>query len=601
MRVFWLWQERGFAYVLKRALLRLRGPQQYDPDWIKAHDRLSGSDVDSIRLRIARLRRRPLFSVVIAVENVSAEGLRGAVDSLLAQFYDRWELRIVGDAATPGDLAHALRADAGRDSRITFVKAASAGIAEAGNAAFTAAAGEFIMRLDPNGRLAPHALYLVAEEINASPDANIIYTDEDKIDDQGRRFEPKFKTDWNPDLFLSHNYFGHLVAYRRELIGEIGGFSPPFEGAEDYDLALRAIERIASATIRHVPFVLYHHRSVEQSPFVDGPAVRSADPQARRALEEHLARSGIASTVEPSRSGANFRVRRTLPAAPPRVSLIIPSRDRADLLRGVVGSILERTDYPDYEIVVVDNRSTEADAIAYLAGLAQQPRVRVLQYEQPFNFSAINNFAASHCTSPILGLLNNDLLVIGAHWLTEMVSHAVRPEVGAVGAMLYYPDDTIQHAGIIAGFGGSAINCFAGLPRGSPGYCSRAELVQNYSAVTGACLLTRADVYAEVGGLNEGRLAVAFNDVDYCLRLRERGYLVTWTPYAEFYHLESASRGDDMASDKVGRFRGERAFLAERWATVLPHDPYYNPNLSRYEGLFQLGEDTRTRRPWRRP
>ncbi len=278
----------------------------------------------------------------------------------------------------------------------------------------------------------------------------------------------------------------------------------------------------------------------------------------------------------------------------------MPTRDRADLLEGAVESILARTDYPDYEIVVVDNGSTQPDALAYLENLERQPRIRVLRYDRPFNFSAINNFAARQCTSPILGLLNNDVVVIGAGWLAELVSHAVRPEVGAVGAMLYYPDDTIQHAGIIVGYGGAAINCYGGVPRGSGGYFSRLGTVQNYSAVTGACLLTRANVFAELGGLNETDLAVAFNDVDYCLRVRERGLLVTWTPHAELYHLESVSRGDDMARDKILRFRAEEAYLARRWADVLAHDPYYNPNLSNWEGLFELGEDVRVKRPWRR-
>ena len=278
----------------------------------------------------------------------------------------------------------------------------------------------------------------------------------------------------------------------------------------------------------------------------------------------------------------------------------MPTRDGMDFLRAAIESIFERTDYPNYEIVVVDNRSADPEALAYLTALERQERVRVLRYDRPFNFSAINNFAARQCTSPILGLLNNDVTVIGGDWLRELASHAVRPEVGAVGAMLYYPDDTIQHAGIIVGYGGTAVNCYAGLPRGSPGYFGRAGAIQNCSAVTAACLLTRAAVFAELGGLNEQRFAVAFNDVDYCLRLREHGYLVTWTPFAELYHHESVTRGDDMDLDKRTRFRNEEAHLVRHWGAVLANDPYYNPNLSLHEGAFRWGDDVRVVRPWRR-
>jgi GT2 family glycosyltransferase len=557
LRLYWLWRDRGLAYVLRRALLRVRGPQQYDPDWLKAHDALSAADVAAIKRRIERFAQRPLFSVILTGSGLSADA-RAACETVQAQIYDRWEL---------------LEADS---------------LAGA-NGALAKATGDFMMQLPTSGRLAPHALYLLAEAVNADSAVNLIYSDEDVIDDQRRRTNPHFKTDWNPDLLLSQNYFGHLVAYRAERVREVGGFRDGFAGAEDYDLALRVTERIDHSTICHVPFLLYHGRTGQ-----------GVEPSAgKRALAEHLARMGIDAVVEIGAGGETFRVKRRVPRPSPKVSLIIPTRDRVALLKGAVESILERTEYPDYEIVVVDNGSTQADALAYLAGLEGRPCVRVLRYDKPFNFSAINNFAARQCDSPILGLVNNDIVVIGAGWLSDLVSHAVRPEVGAVGTMLYYPDDTIQHAGIVVGYGGAAINCYGGVARGSSGYFARLQSIQNYTAVTAACLLTRADVFHEVGGLNETDLAVAFNDVDYCLRLRERGYLVTWTPYAELYHLESVSRGDDMARDKIKRFRAEEAYLARRWAKELAHDPYYNPNFSHYEGLFQLGDDVRVMRPWR--
>jgi GT2 family glycosyltransferase len=591
-----LWRERGTAYVLERAWLRLRGPARYDPHWIRAHDALSDADVAAIRRCIARLQRRPVISIILAVADAPPDAVRATIATLTGQIYESWELLVVADATVATEMRQLVEAHAAAEPRIRLVLDAGGGPVAASNRGLELAGGEFIARLAAGSRLARHALYLIAEEINANPEANIIYADEDEIDARGRRSNPQFKSDWNPDLFLSQNYLTGLLMLRRELMCEVGGFRAEFTAAADYDLALRLIERIQAATIRHVPFVLCHGAAKEGAALSPSGDERVND--AVQALTQHLARSGIDATVDPSRSGRSFRVRRKL-SSPPPVSLIMPTRDGMDFLRAAIESIFERTDYPNYEIVVVDNRSADPEALAYLMALERQERVRVLRYDRPFNFSAINNFAARECTSPILGLLNNDITVIGGDWLRELASHAVRPEVGAVGAMLYYPDDTIQHAGIIVGYGGTAVNCYAGLPRGSPGYFGRAGAIQNCSAVTAACLLTRAAVFAELGGLNEQRFAVAFNDVDYCLRLREHGYLVTWTPFAELYHHESVTRGDDMDLDKRTRFRNEEAHLVRHWGAVLANDPYYNPNLSLHEGAFRWDDDVRVVRPWR--
>lgn len=590
LRIYRLWRAKGTAYVIDRVWLRIRGPRTYDPDWIKAHDALTSRDVELIRERIRRMQKHPLISVLLPLRNWPFEDIEAAIQSVTAQLYVNWELCVVGNASDSN--ASLISELAARDPRIRISMSNNeANPANARNKALAMADGEFVTVLEPSGRLAPHALYLIVEESNAVPTVGLVYSDEDKIDTQGRRGDPHFKTDWNPDLFLSDDYIGNLCAYRRSLAIEVGGYRPAFADQADYDLRLRMIERVAAQDIHHIPFLLYHDCG-------GGGSDHASIAASRRALEQHLARTGIVATVEPGRGGRHYRVRRALPAVPPRVSLIMPTRDRLDLIKGAVDNIVTMTDYPDYEIVIVDNQSIEPETLAYFESVRGCPRVRVLRYEKPFNYSAINNFAARQCSSPVLGLVNNDVLVINSNWLTEMVSHAIRPEVGAVGAMLYYPDDTIQHAGILVGFGGSAINCFTGLERGAPGYYFRAQLIQNYSAVTGACLLTRASVFAEVGGLNEADLAVAFNDVDYCLRLRERGYLVTWTPFAELYHLESVSRGDDMAPDKVARFRREQRYLATRWVKVLPCDPYYNPNLSIDDRLFRLAEQPRCSKPW---
>jgi GT2 family glycosyltransferase len=597
LRAFRRWRERGTAYVLSRLWLRLRGKPEYDPSWIAAHDTLSVRDIEQIRGRIGGLAYRPLISVVMQVRNPPPEGFAAAIESVRQQLYPYWELCISGDGVRAADVRSLLESHDARDPRIRLQSpAGQGGGPETVNHALAMAQGEFIALFDPDDLLAPHALYLMAEEVNAVPDANLIYSDEDSVDRHGRRSDPHFRTDWNPDLFLSWNYLGRLAMVRRELVLAAGGFRLGFEGGEEYDLLLRIIERIPPVSIRHIPFLLYHRRKV------DSPAasLRNETPAeaSRHALRDYLARSGIAATVEPGHRLGTHRVRRALPNPPPAVSLIIPTRDRAILLKAAVESILARTDYPDFEIVVIDNQSNEPDALAYLASLTGRPRVRVLRYERPFNYSAINNFAVRQCRNPIIGLLNNDVVVISTDWLTEMVSHAIRPEVGAVGAMLYYPDDTIQHAGILVGVNGVAINCFGGFRPGTPSYFGRAELIQNYSAVTGACLVTRADVYAEVGGLNETDLTVAYNDVDYGLRVRQRGYLVTWTPYAELYHLEAATRGDDLSPAKHERFVREQEYMRARWPEVMAHDPYYNPNLSTEQKAFWLARKPRVRRPW---
>jgi O-antigen biosynthesis protein len=594
LRFLWLWREKGARYALKRALLRLgRATRDYE-NWIRANDTLSSQDIAQISTRIKRLPRQPVISLVLLIENPSTAALRCVIDSVCAQLYEDWELHIAGHSSNAPGVAALFDSYAGIDARIKVVADDVRGMMLAGNAGLADVAGDFVGFLGQTDQLAPHALYMIVEEINSCADASLIYTDEDMIDDQGRRFSPHFKTDWNPDLLLSQNYLGHLTVYRRDLIAP-AGFRAGFEGCEEYDLTLRVIEQVAPAMIRHVPYVLVHRRS----PTVEAAKKPGFAISARHALQDHLDRLGIRAMVEASRSGNYFRVRRMLPAAPPRVSIIIPTRDHVDFLRGSVESILRQTNYPNYEIVIIDNRSVDSGTLSYLARLAERPDTRVLRFDHPFNFSAINNFAAEQCNSPMLAFLNNDLLVINDDWLTEMVSQAIRPEVGAVGAMLYYPDDVIQHAGIIIGFGGVAVNCYNGRKRGSTGYFCRAELLQNYSAVTAACLLTRAEVFAEVGGFNENHLPVAFNDVDYCLRLRERGYLVTWTPYAELYHLESVSRGDDMSPSKIDRFRRDQAYMAERWAHVLSNDPYYSPNLSLDEVPFSLAASPRLSRPWK--
>ena len=581
----------GILYIVRRALKRLRPSIRYDPTWIRSHGNLTTHDIERIRVRIEKLAHHPVFSVILSLGDASSPTFGPIVKSIVMQLYPRWELFIISQSSSGIDLLEAFTRN---DPRITVLSCNTDGMEQTGTA-LAQTTGEFVVFLEQEDALAPHALYMMVEEINACRDARLIYVDEDRIDNRGRRSNPHFKTDWNPDLFLSQDYLGHAVAFRRDLVAAVGGVRSEFSRSKYYDLAIRIVERIKPEAIRHIPFVL-NHRSWSDVNIVE--CSDSAIATERRALREHLGRTGIHGTVEASRSGRYHRLRRQLPRQSPQVSIIVPTRDHLGLLKGTVDSIRDTTNYSNYEIVIVDNQSADSATLLYLARIADQPQVRVLRYNKAFNYSAINNFAARHCATSILALLNNDVLVINGDWLTEMVSQAVRPEVGAVGAMLYYPDDTIQHAGIILGVGGVAANCYRGLQRRSTGHFSRAELIQNYSAVTAACLVTRAEVFAEVGGFDETNLKVAFNDVDYCLRLRERGYLIAWTPYAELYHLESASRGDDICHENIARFRREQQYFAKRWRDLFLRDPYYNVNLSLDRDAFALARVPRSHRPW---
>jgi GT2 family glycosyltransferase len=439
----------------------------------------------------------------------------------------------------------------------------------------------------------------VAEELQAHPEAAIVYSDEDLIDERGRRFGPYFKPDFSPDLFLSHNLISHLGVYRRSLLVELGGFRVGFEGSQDYDLALRVSEKVKPEQIRHVPEVLYHWRAIRGSAARAPDEKSYAEQAARRALQDHLDRLRQPATIEAGPAPGLYRAVYRLPEPAPLVSIVIPTRDALPLLRACVESIRARTDHPRYEILVVDNQSSEAATVAYLAGLEQSGAARVLRHPEPFNFSAINNRAAAEARGEVLAFLNNDVEVISPGWLRELSSQAVRPGVGAAGARLLYPDGRVQHAGIVLGMGpdGIAGTPHRGFPRTALGYCNRAVILQNFSAVSAACLVLRKSVFAEAGGFDADNLPVAYNDVDLCLRLRERGHRIVFTPYAELFHKESATRGDDLSPERRERFLAEAAYMRRRWGALLLDDPYFNPNLSLSSDAFLLADPPRGRAP----
>jgi glycosyltransferase involved in cell wall biosynthesis len=565
-----------------------RSPELYQ-DWIRLNDTLTDGDIAALRKRVKALREPPLISVVMPVYNTPETLLREAIDSVRAQIYDKWELCIADDCSPKPHVREILEAYAKDDARIKVTFREENGhISAATNSAFELASGSWIAMMDHDDILRPNALAEVALEIAKHPDTELIYSDEDKLDSDGKRFDPYFKPDFSRELFRSQNYLNHLTVHRAANIRAAGGWRKGFEGSQDYDLNLRIFERIDPAKIRHIPKVLYHWRAVAGSTAVAGSEKGYAFDAGLKALKEHVTRTGLKATAEPAPDTPFYRLRLDVPDPAPLVSLIIPTRDKLELLRGCISSIRDKTTYANYEIIVVDNGSVETETLAYLTELDAEPWGRVLRYDKPFNYSAINNFAAERANGSILGLVNNDIEVISPDWLSEMVSWAAQPDVGCVGAKLYYGNDTIQHAGVILGIGGVAGHSHKYFPRDHPGYFSRLKVLQNLSAVTAACLLVRKDVFQQLGGLNERDLTVAFNDVDFCLKARQAGYLNVWTPYAELYHLESVSRGHEDNPEKQARFAAETKYMRSQWD--LDSDPYYSMHLTRDHEDFSIGQ-----------
>lgn len=568
--------------------------------WVADFDTLSDEDRSEIAVRIQGMRYEPLISVLMPVYNVEVRWLVVAIESVRRQLYPCWELCIADDCSTAPGVRDTIEHYRSLDKRIKVCYRPENGhIPACSNSALDLATGDFIALLDHDDELREHALYMVAEELNANPGAGIIYSDQDKIDHNGQRYDPYFKSDWNVDLFYSHNLISHLGVYRRSLVHDVGGFRPGYEGSQDYDLALRCFERLESCQIRHIPHVLYHWRSIPGSVASGAGQKAYAYGAARRALADHFQRRGLAADVVEAFSGSPLhRVKHAIPAPAPLVSLVVPTRDRVDLLRRAVDGMLAKTDYRPFEIIIVDNNSCEPETFAYFDEVTERDaRVRVVGHRMPFNFSAISNAAVRNARGEVIGLVNNDIDVIGGEWLAEMVSHAVRPDIGVVGALLYYPNNTIQHAGIALGIGGVAGHMHKHLPRGTSGYAGRARLVQNVSAVTAACCLVRKSVYEEVGGLDE-RLGVAFNDVDFCLRVSAAGYRNVLTPYAELYHFESATRGSDRGPKEAARLAHEAELMNRRFGDLLCHDPAYSPNLTLEREDLSLAFPSRALRPW---
>jgi GT2 family glycosyltransferase len=588
---------RRFLRIISR-LTRL--DDGYDR-WVRKFDTLSQSDRDQIRAHIRDFKYRPLISVIMPVYETPQWALREAIDSVRQQLYPHWELCIADDASNAPHVTDVLHQAVAEDSRIKWMRRDQNGhISAASNSALSLAAGEFVALMDHDDRLAQHALYEVVVALNNDPRLDIIYSDEDQIDRKGRRFKPYFKTDWNIDLLLGHNMISHLGVYRRSLLQHVGGFREGFEGSQDYDLALRCADATVPDRIFHIPAVLYHWRRGYGPASFSEEQLAQCSAAALRAIRDHLNRRQEIGEVIPHPILPHWnRVIRPLPNPAPLVSLIIPTHDRADLLGRCVDGLLNRTDYPEIEVLIVDHASEAPETFELFEKLKQDPHVRILSYKGNFNYSAINNMAVTEAKGSIVGLINNDVDVINSGWLSEMVSLAIMDDVGAVGAKLIYPNNRVQHGGIVLGVGGIANHFNYSLPRWATGYFGRNLLTSSVSAVTGACLVIRKSVFEEAGGLNETELPVAFSDVDFCLRLRKKGYRNVWTPHAELYHYESASRGADDTPEKSARLKRESEYMLAIWRPELEHDPFYNDNFSTdVRRSFQLAFPPRRRKPW---
>jgi len=621
-------QEIGLS--LLNALFDLRGAYrlatrhgtklQQEPyrAWSARFNTLCEQDQRKISAHVARLTDRPRFCLLIAADDTGWDSVRTTLASLQRQRYCDFTCTVLDGAGVLEKSVHAdMEEKVGLELRVVARDAIGTWLAAFNASLFEEKAVDWVLLMRAGDRLTEHALYWFACEVLAQPDAAILYSDDDTLVRDGHPCRPRFKPDWSLTHLHSTHYVGEAVVLRGGAVAAAGGVTLDCCRHGNYDLLLRVIDAVGER-VAHIPAVLFHRRNADTrlkvqatTPQVQGstsdlqatarmPEGEWENPQwCVEKLKEHLERNGINAEVSETLVGCR-RVRYRLPERAPLISIIVPTRDALPLLRQCLEGVLEKATYPSFEILVVDNQSTDPEALAYLDNLAGRAAVRVLRYDRPFNYSAINNFAAGQARGEALCLLNNDTEVISRDWLEEMVGHLLQPQVGAVGARLLYSDGRVQHGGVAVGPGGCADHLHAELPRGHPGYCQRAVIAQELSVVTAACMLTWKHIYEQLGGLNEKHLPVAFSDVDYCLRLQDAGYRVIYAAHAELYHHESASRGIDSTWRERRRSRREVKYMRRRWRERMRNDPYYNPNLSYDQPNFTLNWKPRVKKPWLR-
>lgn len=584
--------QKGFRY------LKHYGPKEF---WIRLHERFEPEEVpygpwyeayvpDEAALEKQRhhhFEYSPLISVAVPAYRTPEKFLAQMIDSLLAQTYGNWELCIANGSPEDGAMKKVLEEYTKKDSRIRVSELTeNKGIAGNTNAALEMARGEFVGLLDHDDLLAPNALYEIVRALDEDRTLDAVYTDEDKVTTElDEHFQPHLKPDFNLDLLRSNNYICHFFVVRRSIVQKVGGFRQEFDGAQDHDFIFRCIE--TAEKVGHIPEILYHWRTHKAST-ADNPASKMyAFDAGKRAIEAHLKRTGTEGTVSHTPDLGFFRVKYPVQGQP-LVSIIIPNKDEKETLKACIDSIREKTEYPNYEIIIVENNSTTDEIFQYYKELSQDPRIRLLRWKKEFNYSAINNYGVRHANGEYLLFLNNDVTVITPGWIRELLGVCQRPEVGAAGVKLIYPDNTIQHAGCVIGLGGIAGHMFVDMPANRTGYLHKASILQDMSAVTAACMMMKRTAFEETGGFTE-KLSVAFNDVDLCLKVRKNHKLIVYDPYVQLYHMESKTRGAEDNKEKVRRFQEEIEYMRCQWIDILKKgDPYYNKNLSLTKWNYSL-------------
>lgn len=562
-------------------------------EWVREHDRFGPAERAAVLAGVARLVEPPTIAVLLAPGFSTAGRFDETLRSLRGQLYPHWDLCLAGPP--PPGIGAMFKAD----PRVRLLGGGPyPDEAAAANAALADVESPYVVLLTEGDQLAPSALYDIAAVLTEHPDTELLYTDEDLIDAAGVRSSPRLKTGWDPDLLLSHDYIGGLAVYRARSVAAVGGWRAGFGGATGYDLALRATGLMLPDRIRHLPAILRHRPAAAARGTLRDRTLGPDALAARKAVQDLLG-PDIAVLPAPLLPSSN-RVVWPLPERAPMVSVIMPTRDLPWLLGPAAWGVVTRTDYPAFELLIVDNDSHEEATAVALRDLAAHPRVRVLRHPGPFNFSAIANAAVREAAGDIVVLLNNDVDVISPGWMRELASQAMRPDVGAVGARLLYPDGRLQHGGVVLGPGLNATHVLRLSERNDPGYGGELAVTRSFSVVTAACLAIRKSVFLEVGGLDETNLAVAFNDVDLCLRLGEYGYRVICTPFAELFHLESQTRGQPDTPEKLERELREVNYLWRAWRHAFDIDPFHNPNLAcAWNEPLHLCPPRRPQ-PWRR-
>ncbi len=581
------------SYIVKKIIdvvyLLRKGIQTYKNDgclsfWAKI------KYYGGIKFNILMFQKKPTISIIMPVYNIGEIWLERAIISIINQFYKKWELCIVDDASTEKHVHKLLNRYLKEDNRIKVKYLPhNTGIANASNDAFQMATGEYLTLMDHDDMLTNDALFEIVKAINKN-DPDIIYSDEDLIDKDDRHIISHFKPHFSPDLLLSHNYITHLLAFKKSLFLQVNGFSSDCNGAQDYDLILKLIEK--TDKIYHIPKILYHWRKIETAVSENPDSKMIAVNAGLEVLRKTIKRRNIQGSVEKINSLGFYRIKRAL-SQYPLVSIVIPFKDKADLLRKCIQSIVSKSVYQNYEIIGLSNNSIENDTFQAMDELQKtDSRIRFIEYNTEFNYPKINNYAVSNAHGEHIVLMNNDIEIINQDWIEALLEHSQRNEVGAVGAKLYYPNDTVQHAGIIVGIGGFAGHSHKYEQRQKSGYFYRLKCIQNISAVTGALMMVKKRLFEEVEGFDEEYFKVALNDVDFSLKLRKKGYLNIFTPFCEAYHYESASRGYEDTPEKESRFNIEIKYFQKKWNEILKKgDPYYNINLTLEREDFSVKVD----------